>query len=91
MSLFTDKQFFIIIGLIAVALYLVTRAAGKAADTAVEVAESLNPIDPNNVINQGVQNVLRAVTGEPNFKLGGWLYDVLNDPVDPLTTHQGGA
>lgn len=39
---------------------------------------SINPASPDNVINQGVERIGQDITGNPDWSLGTWLYDVLH-------------
>lgn len=57
--------------LFGVAMY---RKMGGAAGLAV----SLNPANPENIVNQGVNKVVTTLTGDPNQTAGGWLNDLLN-------------
>lgn len=38
--------------------------------------EAINPAADGNLINRGVSNIGQAITGQSNWTLGGWLYDV---------------
>lgn len=40
------------------------------------VLEAVNPVSEDNVINQGIQAIGTAVSGEQGWTLGGWLYDI---------------
>lgn len=47
-----------------------------------DVAQAANLVDPTsegNIINQGIEHVGTALTGEQGWTLGGWLYDVTHD------------
>lgn len=37
--------------------------------------DPVKPSSSNNIINQGVEKIGAALTGDPNFTLGGWIYD----------------
>jgi hypothetical protein len=45
--------------------------------------QSINPANPENVINGGFNRVTQWLTGDEDFSLGGWVYDVTHD--DPVT------
>lgn len=57
---------------------------GGVVDAGVGIVEGVYTAIPNqvkpsssdNVINQGVESIGRELTGDPNFTLGGWIYDV---------------
>lgn len=49
----------------------------------VDAAKAVNPANPDNLINGGFNRVTQWLTGDENFSLGGWVYDVTHD--DPLT------
>ena len=55
--------------------YVAKQQALKAADTTLE---AIDPTDPDNIFNQGVQNVGRSVTGNPFWTLGGAIYDFIH-------------
>lgn len=40
-----------------------------------KIAPSLNPANPNNVINQGANSLTQILTGDPNATVGNKLYD----------------
>ncbi|WP_101675637.1 hypothetical protein [Alloalcanivorax mobilis] len=65
MALVTDKQAWVIGGALLVGGYLVYRARNM-----------LNPANPGNVVNQTVNGVGQAVSGDTDWTLGGWLYEV---------------
>ncbi|MBO9490740.1 hypothetical protein J7384_10245 [Endozoicomonas sp. G2_1] len=53
----------------AAALYYSSK---KAAD----VGQAVNPVNDDNIFNQGVLSVGRKITGNPHWTLGGWIYDI---------------
>ncbi len=62
---------------VALAAYLFIKSeAKKAAET---VTESLDPTSSNNIFASGVDKVGAVLTNDPNFRLGGWLYDKFNN------------
>jgi len=74
----------LLLGGAALALYL----AWQARQAAAAVAGKVNPYNRDNLIYQDVVGGLgRAVTGDKDWSLGGWLYDVINpnqpDPTAP--------
>lgn len=38
--------------------------------------DQVKPSSSNNIINQGVEKIGRQLTGDPQFTLGGWIYDI---------------
>ena len=52
-------------------LYLVERKAYLAA-------QSVNPVNRDNIFNQGFNAVGAALTSEQDFSFGRWLYEKLN-------------
>lgn len=62
------------------------RAAPAAVDALKGAAGSavqlVNPADRGNIVNRGVEAVGSSVTGDPNWTLGGAIYDWLNPPED---------
>lgn len=61
------------------------RQAKQAVEEATEVvgdaAQAVNPVNPGNIFNSGVNAVVSAIAGEETT-LGGVLFDVLNDDVE---------
>lgn len=57
---------------------------GGVVDGAVGVIEgaydglpnAIKPSSHDNIINQGVNRIGEELTGDPNFTLGGWIYDI---------------
>lgn len=72
-------------GLVAVAaVYVASRKVGEGVTAAVDlvgdVLNEVNPLNPDNVIYTGVNQVGATVSGDKNFNLGGATYDALHDP-----------
>lgn len=59
---------------IAYLLYQESKKAVKA------VGEAVNPVNSENIFNQGFEAVGEAVTGQEGWSLGVWLADKLNPP-----------
>ncbi len=59
----------------AVGLYF---AEKKARVAVAAVGEAIDPTNNDNVFASGVDKVGAKLTGNENFKLGGWIYDVFN-------------
>lgn len=53
---------------------------GAGVDAIKDAAEAtipyINPADTHNVIYSGVNGIGGAVSGDSNWTLGGWIYDV---------------
>ena len=60
---------------VGVGLYL---AEKKIRDGASAVGDLINPVSDKNFIYRGVNGVGAALTGNQNFDLGVWTYDVFN-------------
>lgn len=59
--------------------------AKKTRETAGEVGEAINPLNNDNVFASGVDAVGARLSGEANWSLGGWIYDVVNgSPAEQL-------
>jgi len=56
----------------ALGVVVMTFAAYKAKDTITAIA----PTNPNNIFASGVNDVGRSLSGNDNWTLGGWIYDV---------------
>jgi len=48
------------------------------SDGAAAAAQSINPVNNDNIFNQGVAAVGQKISGNENWSLGGWIYDVVN-------------
>lgn len=46
-----------------------------AKDAIVGAIDKVNPASSNNFINQGVESIGQALTGNDNWTLGGWAFD----------------
>ncbi len=79
MAVFTNKQLAVGGLLVAGAAYLVAKRAGQAAG---ELADQVNPLNPDNWFARKVNEVVdRVDDGSDNQSnsLGTWLYSVFND------------
>lgn len=70
---------------VALAVYLVRKAASAAGDAAAAIVPLINPADANNVAYHTVSEIGGAIVTDPtgpgknadgSWSLGGWLYDV---------------
>lgn len=81
-----EPAYLLIAGAAAAGLFLAWRAskivgdAAQAVGTAIENG-AINPASRNNLINRGVEAVGSQVSGDPNWTLGGTVYDWLNPDV----------
>lgn len=58
-----------------------------AKEVIAGAVDKVNPASPNNFVNQGVESLGAAITGNDDFTLGGWAFDVThndNGEYDPL-------
>jgi hypothetical protein len=60
-----------------VAVYLITK------HLLPKVGEAVNPLSDQNLAYKGTNAVGAALTGDPSWSLGSWLYDRFNPPYDP--------
>lgn len=69
--------------------YVAARRAGQAI---AANSHLINPTDSRNLVYQGVNEVGSSITGEANFSLGGWLYDITHPGVaSQIEALQAGA
>lgn len=71
----------VLYGVMAVAVIYVVYNGKKAVSAVVDtaknvVAKDLNPASDQNLAYRGVNKVGEAITGESNWTLGGWIYDI---------------
>lgn len=64
--------------------WIATRVASKASDTAAAVGAAVNPASDQNLAYRGVNAIGSAITGDPSWSLGSWLYDVFNPPPEAV-------
>ena len=58
--------------------YIVKDAAGEVGEAAGRVGQAVNPTNPENVFYRGVNSIGAAISGDDNFNLGVWTYDILH-------------
>lgn len=69
-------------GLVAWRVYSTGRQVAELAGDVI--ARDLNPASADNLVNRAVSNVGASLTGDPNWTLGGAIFDLThNDPDDP--------
>lgn len=62
------------LGLTAIlAIYLFKNSVKESVNDA---AYSIAPTNPNNIFSEGVDSVGAMISGNQNFSLGGWIYDI---------------
>lgn len=67
-----------------VVLYFIGRKlSDKAGDAAAAVGNAINPTNPENVFHSGVNATGAAISGDKDWTLGGWVYDLFHKPYDP--------
>ena len=78
-----DWKSILAIGAVGLVVLYVVKKQATAAVSAVGTA--LNPVSQGNIVNQGVNAVLTAVSSTPNIptSLGSEIYDWLNPEYDP--------
>lgn len=65
-------------------------ASKKIGQTAAKVAPLVDPTSDKNLAYTGVNKVGAALTGEQDFKLGVWLYDMLHpEQAKPVMPEKG--
>ena len=73
-------------GLVYIAYRKISGAASSAIDSVGEAAsaavDAVNPASPTNIVNRGFNAVTQAIAGDPNWTLGGAIYDWTHP--DPL-------
>jgi hypothetical protein len=68
-----------------VLVYVIYRVVKSVAP---KVAEAVDITSDTNLAYRGVNAVGTALTGDPSWSLGSWLYDQFNPPYDPNTDYQ---
>jgi hypothetical protein len=78
------KGYAVLIGVGAVAIialyYLGKREVTAAVGT---VADAINPVNDNNIFSSGVDAVGAKLSGDENWTLGGWIFDVTHAEYVP--------
>jgi len=41
-----------------------------------EAGQAVNPVNPENIFNRAVNNAGRSISGQSDWTLGGWIYDI---------------
>lgn len=77
-----DGLFILTIAGVAGAALLWTQRK-KIAAAAGQAAQTVNPANPDNAIAGAVNNIGEHISGDPNFTVGGELYDVTH-PYDGI-------
>ena len=62
------------------------QVASAASQAAGEAAQAVNPLNPENVFYGGANAAGAAASGDPDWTLGGWLYEIFNE--DPMAIMQ---
>lgn len=70
----------VIVAGVALAAYLLWKAKGAIAET---LSTTLNPASDQNLAYTGVNAVGGALTGQKDFSLGSYFYDLVNPAYDP--------
>ncbi len=92
MKFLNSKAAMIGVGVLAggVVLYFVGKKLfSVAGDAAAAVGNAVNPVSHDNLANRAVGAVGSALSGDDEWTLGGWLFDVTHggayDPNAPTT------
>jgi hypothetical protein len=64
----------------AIGVLYVKSQATKAAGV---VGDAIDPTNQQNIINRGVSAVGATISGEENWTLGGWIYDITHKSEGP--------
>lgn len=84
MAVLTDKQFYVVAGVVVVIAGYAAYRAVKVADVVAEtVRTDLNPTNQDNIVNRTFTDGWRNITGNDTWTLGGWVYDLTHTPYDP--------
>jgi hypothetical protein len=54
------------------------RGYQQAKAVAGDVVEAVNPASTNNIVYRGVNGVGSAISGNKDFSLGSWIFDIVN-------------
>lgn len=73
--------------------YIVKDASAEIGEAAGRVGQAINPTSNQNIFYRGVNSIGAALTGDDNFNLGSWTFDVLHpdavkDMVQPIVINQ---
>lgn len=84
MAVLTDKQFYVIAGVVVIVAAYAAYRASKAADVISETLKTdFNPVSDQNLAYKGVNSFGQWVTEKKNWDLGIAIYDLFHDPYDP--------
>src|SRR5437773_3315588 len=89
----TRDKLFVVGGIAAVVLLVLWWAKNRMVEGAAAVGAAVNPVNPQNIVNEAVNGIVRGVTGEPNQTLVGWFDDTFGlnqglapgESIDPVT------
>lgn len=73
MNRWTPKTTLIVAGVAVVGLWYLKR---QATETVKQVGQAVNPTSRDNVFYRGVNSVGESLTGDEDWTLGGWIYDI---------------
>jgi hypothetical protein len=77
------KPWAVVAVLIAAGVWYLDRKAAAIgqgiAEAAPAVAAAVNPVNPDNLANKAVSAVGAAVSGQEDWTLGGWFYDLTHN------------
>lgn len=68
----------------ALLYWVANKVIDKATSAAGAVGDAVNPTSDQNLAYRGVNAIGAAVSGDPSWSLGSWLYDVFNPPPEAV-------
>ena len=76
------------VGMVALAglAFVLYKATGKVAGAAASVGNAINPLNHDNVFASAVNKAGAAVSGDANWSLGGWVYDLTHADAGAIAT-----
>ncbi len=73
---------------IGAGVYFVNKTSNKVTEIASEVGSAINPVNDENIINQGASKVVNDLTDGKSKDLGSWLFCAFNP--DAISCREGG-
>ena len=76
----------LILGGVALAVYVTRKASGAGADAAGQAIQAVNPWNQENVIYQTANKAVETLTGSKHDTWGTWLFAKLNPEKDDINS-----